>query len=75
MLDMKYSRDAERDADLRHRHAAAERHSAGSLATGVRAPATGGKEHGAEMAAYLSSHPASEERIAYVRAACAISFR
>ncbi|MYN39549.1 M48 family metalloprotease [Duganella sp. FT109W] len=70
LLDMKYSRDAEREADdyaiamLRHNgiplaHLAAVFEQFQKLE----------HEHGVQMNAYLSSHPATDERIAHVRAA------
>jgi Zn-dependent protease with chaperone function len=70
MLDMKYSRDAERDADM-YAIAMLQRNGIplDHLLLVFERLKKVEKEHGAEMAAYLSSHPASEERIAYVRAA------
>jgi predicted Zn-dependent protease len=70
MLDMKYSRDAERDADL-YAIAMLQRNGIplDHLLRVFERLQQVEQEHGAEMAAYLSSHPASEERIAYVRAA------
>jgi predicted Zn-dependent protease len=70
MVDMKYSRDAEREADL---YAIAMLRQNGipleHLLKVFERLQKVEQQHGAEMAAYLSSHPASEERIAYVRAA------
>lgn len=70
MVDMKYSRDAEREADL---YAIAMLRQNGipleHLLKVFERLQKVEQEHGAQMAAYLSSHPASDERIAYVRAA------
>ncbi|MBV7537330.1 M48 family metallopeptidase [Duganella sp. sic0402] len=70
LVDMKYSRDAERDADayaiamLRHNGVPLEH-----LLTVFERLHKFEQQHGLEMADYLSSHPAGAERIERVRAA------
>lgn len=70
VLDMKYSRDAERDADdyaiaMMKRNGIPLEH----LVLVFERLEKLEREHGGEAAAYLSSHPAGAERIARVRAA------
>jgi predicted Zn-dependent protease len=72
LLDMKYSRDAERDADdyaiaLMKRNGIPLEH----LVLVFERLDKLEQEHGGQAAAYLSSHPAGAERIARVRAAMA----
>ncbi|MYM68998.1 M48 family metalloprotease [Pseudoduganella sp. FT55W] len=69
IVDMKYSRDAERDADdyaiaMLQRNGIPLEH----LLHVFERLQQVEQAHGVEMADYLSSHPATEERIAHVRA-------
>jgi Zn-dependent protease with chaperone function len=70
MLDMKYSRDAERDADdyaiaMMKRNGIPLEHLVAVFERLQKLE----DEHGVNAGAYLSSHPASAERIARIRAA------
>jgi Zn-dependent protease with chaperone function len=70
LVDLKYSRDAERDADdyaiaMMQRNGVPLEH----LLRVFERLHKLEQQRGMEMAAYLSSHPASAERIAHVRAA------